>query len=96
LEEEVRLTKRIAELRRRVRDQGLWVLTLTEERDYWQAEAERLRTALDRAGDRLAQVQPGVTEPWAFDIVPKAEQEIADALTGSTAQLDAQDHAGRR
>jgi hypothetical protein len=44
------------------------------------AEVERLRAALNRAGDRLAQVQPGVTEPWAFDIVPKAEQEIADAL----------------
>jgi chromosome segregation ATPase len=41
---------------------------------------ERLRAALNRAGDRLAQVQPGVTEPWAFGIVPKAEQEIADAL----------------
>jgi chromosome segregation ATPase len=27
------------------------------------AEVERLREALDRAGDRLAQVQPGVTEP---------------------------------
>jgi chromosome segregation ATPase len=46
------------------------------------AEVERLRAALNRAGDRLAQVQPGVTEPWAFDIVPKAEQEIADALGG--------------
>jgi chromosome segregation ATPase len=44
------------------------------------AEVERLRAALNRAGDRLAQVQPGVTEPWAFDIVPKAEQEIAEAL----------------
>jgi hypothetical protein len=44
------------------------------------AEVERLRAALHRAGDRLAQVQPGVTEPWAFDIVPKAEQEIAAAL----------------
>ena len=43
-------------------------------------ENERLRKALNRAGDRLAQVQPGVTEPWAFDIVPKAEQEIAAAL----------------
>jgi chromosome segregation ATPase len=45
-----------------------------------EAEVERLRSALNRAGDRLAQVQPGVTEPWAYDIVPKAEQEIADAL----------------
>jgi len=52
-----------------------------------EAEVERLRgrvagleKALDRAGDRLAQVQPGVTEPWAFDIVPMAEQEIAAAL----------------
>jgi hypothetical protein len=44
------------------------------------AEAEGLRAALNRAGDRLAQVQPGVTEPWAFDIVPKAEREIAAAL----------------
>lgn len=44
------------------------------------AENERLRAALNRAGDRLAQVQPAVTEAWAFDIVPKAEQEIADAL----------------
>ena len=43
-------------------------------------EVEKLRDALNRAGDRLAQVQPGVTEPWAFDIVPKAEREIADAL----------------
>ena len=48
------------------------------------AEVERLRKALDRAGDRLAQVQPGVTEPWAFDIIPKAEQEIADVLRRST------------
>jgi hypothetical protein len=47
---------------------------------YLQAEVGRLRAALNRAGDRLAQVQPGVTEPWAFGIVPKAEQEIADAL----------------
>jgi prefoldin subunit 5 len=44
------------------------------------AEVERLRAALNRAGDRLAQVQPGVTEAWAYEIVPKAEQEIADAL----------------
>jgi hypothetical protein len=46
----------------------------------YEAEVERLRAALDRAGDRLAQVQPGVTEAWAYDIIPKAEQEIAAAL----------------
>ena len=39
-----------------------------------------LEKALNRAGDRLAQVQPGVTEPWAFDIVPEAEREIAEVL----------------
>lgn len=40
----------------------------------------KLEAALNRAGDRLAQVQPAVTEPWAFDIIPKAEQEIAEVL----------------
>jgi len=71
------------------------------------ARIAELEKALNRAGDRLAQVQPAVTESWAYDIVPKAEQEIADALaigpavtiveiSDSTAQLDAQDHAGRR
>jgi hypothetical protein len=89
LEDEVRSTKRIAELRQRVRDQGVWVLTLTEERDYWKAEAERLQEALERCGDP--------TDPWTPAAIARAAEENEPApLTGSTAQLDAEDHAGRR
>jgi hypothetical protein len=41
-----------------------------------------LREALDRAGTRLAQVQPAIDPAcgWALGIVPKAEWEIADVL----------------
>jgi hypothetical protein len=55
---------------------GEWADYTGELRD----RVAELEAALNRAGDRLAQVQPGVTESWAFDIVPKAEQEIAEVL----------------
>jgi DNA repair exonuclease SbcCD ATPase subunit len=47
-----------------------------------EAEVERLRAALDRAGTRLAQVQPAIDPActWALDIVPNAEREIVQAL----------------
>ena len=47
-----------------------------------EARIGTLGRALDRAGTRLAQVQPAidVSCTWALDIVPAAEREIAEAL----------------
>jgi len=73
LDEVEHLREENARLQEQLAEQDARGLRLAE-------EVEKLRDALNRAGDRLAQVQPGVTEPWAFDIVPKAEREIADAL----------------
>jgi hypothetical protein len=58
-------------------------LYAVDERDALEQRVKGLARALDTAGTRLAQVQPGVTEPWAFDIVPMAEREIAEALKGT-------------
>ena len=72
-----------SELDKALREMDAWRMEAEAEK-VWRGrlehEVDRLRAALNKAGDRLAQVQPAVTEPWAYDIVPKAEQEIADAL----------------